>query len=293
MAAETPKLVRSNSPLSHPAFASRFPKAAEDGLDAFTRQNTPPGAEQPEAILSGPCHVNGWLNFAGPMKVDHVAQLREAVEVEDWGKAYAEGRATCHAQASWNASQERCSFLQMLCGVHGAKAVLEVGSFCGTAALSIALALPEDGTVVSLEFDPYFVEFSQRYRSQCPAGKKMKTMTGPALDSLAALAEEVKAGSRAPFDLAVIDADKSHMKEYFDFILSSGLVSERPVLCVDMTPCKGQIPLRYQRYGMADKVSPVDSGKESIVAFAKAIKESQEFIAHEVSGMVVVQRPRL
>jgi caffeoyl-CoA O-methyltransferase len=227
------------------------------------------------------------------VKVDHVELLREAVEVEDWGKAFAEGRAQCHAKASWNASRERCSFLQMLCGIHSAKAVLEIGSFCGTAALAIALALPEDGSVVSLEFDPYFVEFSQRYRSQCAAGKKIKTMTGPALDSLATLAEEVKSGSRAPFDIAVIDADKSHMKEYFDFVVETGLVTAHPVLCVDTTPFKGQIPLRYQRYGLADKASPVDSGEQHIVAFAKAIKGSQDFVAHEFGGMVVVQKPRL
>lgn len=256
------------------------------------RQTSNEKPTPPTEILAGPCAPTGWLNYAAPEKVDHVELLREAVEVEDWGKAYAEGRAQCHAKASWNASRERCSFLQMLVGVHDAKAVLEIGSFCGAAALSVALALPDDGTVVSLEFDPYFVEFSQRYRSQCPAGKKIKTMTGPALDSLAALADEVKNGGRAPFDLVVIDADKSHMKDYFDFILASGLVSARPIICVDTTPFKGQIPLRYQRYGMADKVSPVDSGEQHIVAFAKAIKESQDFIAHELGGMVVVQRPR-
>jgi predicted O-methyltransferase YrrM len=288
MAEEKPKLTRSNSPLSHPAFAQRFPKAAEEA-DAKAQPNP---ANVADRILSGPCALQGLLNYAAPMKVDHVSTLREAVEVEDWGKAFAEGRATCHAQASWSASPDRCSFYQMLCGVHGAKAVLEIGSFCGTAALAIALALPDNGSVVSLEFDPYFVEFGQRYTSQSEASRKMKTLTGPALDNLEALADEVKKGSRAPFDIAIIDADKSHMKDYFDFLFEKGLLTERPVVCVDTTPFKGQIPLRYQRFGMADKVTPPDSGEQNIIAFAKAIKEMPGLTASELGGMLVLQKGR-
>jgi caffeoyl-CoA O-methyltransferase len=221
-----------------------------------------------------------------------VALLREAVKDEDWGKAFAEGRTQCHAQASWSASPERCSLLQMLCGVHGAKRVLEIGSFCGAAALAIAEALPEDGTVVSLEFDRFFVEFGQHYRSRCPAGKKIDVLTGAALESLAILADDVKKGKCLPFDLVVIDADKSHMKTYFDFVFEHGLIIERPVVCVDTTPFKGQIPLRYQRFGMADKMTPVDSGEEHIRAFVKAIMKSEDMVAQQFGGMVVAQRPR-
>jgi predicted O-methyltransferase YrrM len=152
--------------------------------------------------------------------------------------------------------------------------------------------MPEDGSVVSLEYDPFFVEFGDRYRSKSLLGSKIKTMTGPAMDSLVTLAGEIKAGTRMPFEAAVIDADKSNMQAYFDFLLENGMVTERPLICVDSTPFKGQIPARYMRFGMADKIAPPDSGEQQIRDFAAHIKERADFVAHEFCGMIVLQRPR-
>lgn len=286
------------SPLLNPVFASKFPKAAAEVKQTSPRSLSPPplphdlsGAGAKDiAGLAGASAVSGWMNYAAPAKVDHVAVLREAVAVEDWGKAFSEGRALCHAKASWCASAERCSILQSLCVIHGARRVLEIGSFCGAAALALAEALPSDGTVVSLEFDPFFVEFGERYRSKSLVGSKIKTLTGPAIDNLAKVAEEIKEGKRDLFDYVIIDADKSNMQAYFNFLMESKMLTERPLIVVDATAFKGQIPMRYQKFGMADKVAPVDSGEQQIIAFSKAISESPEFVAHEFGGAIVITR---
>lgn len=300
---DKPEKTEKVSPFSNPVFAARFPKAAAEATSPKTSPKLSPALPPAMSLdalqgsdsvagIGGASAVSGWLNYAAPAKIDHVAVLREAVAVEDWGKAFAEGHALCHAKASWSASAERCSILQGLCTVHGAKRVLEIGSFCGAAALALAETIPADGSVTSLEFDPYFVEFGERYRQKSSHGSNVKTFTGPAIDNLALVAAEIKAGTRAQFDMVVVDADKSNMQAYFDFVLANDMLVKRPLICVDATPFKGQIPARYQKFGMTDKVTAIDSGEQQIGAFAKAIKESPDFIAHEFGGMIVVQRPR-
>jgi len=267
--------------LANPAFASRFPGAT-------VSPNMSPNMGPDQAPISGASAVSGWLHYAAPTKVDPLAELREAVAVEDWNRNFAEGKTQCNANANWCASPDRCNMLQSLCRMRGSIRVLEIGSFVGAAALALAEELPEEGEVVSLEFDAFFAEFGQHYRKKSAVGAKIKTIAGPAMESLATLAEEIKDQKRQPFDFVVIDADKSNMQGYFDFIWANAMLSSRPVVCVDMTPFKGQVPLRYARFGMQDQVD-TQSGEEQIDEFRQRVKTCQDYIVHEYGGMLVVQ----
>jgi len=221
-----------------------------------------------------------------------IEQLREAVAAEDWASSFAEGKTKFQAQAAWSASPERCNILQCLCAMNKASRVLEVGSFCGVAALAMAEAIPKDGEVIALELEPYFVEMGQKFRVKSEVGNKITTRVGSATESLAELASEAEAGKLKPFDFAVVDGDKTNIKSYFDLLWGApGLLAERAVVCVDTTPFKGQIPTRYMKAGLEDKWE-CSSGQEEIDALRKAVSESEDLKFHEFAGLLVVQRAK-
>jgi len=194
------------------------------------------------------------------------------------------------AEASWSAGPERCSMLQCLATMNKATRVLEVGSFCGAAALAMAESIPKNGEVVSLELEPFFVEFGQKFRSRSQAGSKISTVVGTATDSLKDLAGKAASGAVQPFDLIVIDGDKACMKEYFDLVWSSsGLLSSKGVVCLDTTPFKGQVPTRYVKFGQAERWEAC-SGEEEISSLRAAVASAPEFVSHEFGGLLVVQR---
>mmetsp|Transcript_53543 Transcript_53543/g.148857 ORF Transcript_53543/g.148857 Transcript_53543/m.148857 type:complete len:269 (-) Transcript_53543:54-860(-) len=228
--------------------------------------------------------------WSAPVAGSPLETLMVAVEAEDWARHFAEGNTKIQAQAAWSAGLERCSALQCLCRISAARSVLEVGSFCGVTALALAEILPENGEVLSLEHEAFFADFGRRYQQKSQHGHKINTVVGSAHESLDNVVQGVKTGSRTPFDLVVIDADKANMKAYFDIVTGTpGLLSDRAVVCVDTTPFKGQPPERYVKYGQTDHWEPV-SGEAEIDAFRASVFRSEAFSANEFGGLVVVQR---
>jgi caffeoyl-CoA O-methyltransferase len=59
-----------------------------------------------------------------------------------------------------------------------AKKVLEVGTFTGYAALACAEVLPEDGTVTTLEYDPFLEDMIKEFFSKSPHGNKITVRIG-------------------------------------------------------------------------------------------------------------------
>ena len=102
-------------------------------------------------------------------------------------------------------------FLKLLARLVGAKRILEIGTFAGYSALSMAEALPEDGELVTCEIDPEAIVFAKRYFELSPHGKKIALLEGAALDSLKSIS--------GPFDMAFIDADKENYSNYYEAIL--------------------------------------------------------------------------
>lgn len=230
--------------------------------------------------------------WSAPQVSSPLAELRAAVREEDWERNYEEGLTKINMRAEWSASLERCSMLQWLAKVNGACRVIEIGSFCGVGALALAEGLPADGEVQVLELDPFVVQFGRRFQLKSLNGSKIKSIVGPALPVLEGLACKAKAGHVKPFDLVVVDADKEGMKEYFDLLWSSpNLLSEGAVVCVDMTPFKGQPPTRYVKYGFPHRWQS-SSGQAEIDALRTAVHESPEFVAYEFGGLLVVQRKK-
>ena len=102
-------------------------------------------------------------------------------------------------------------FLKLMARLIGAKRILEIGTFAGYSALSMAEALPEDGELITCEIDPEAIVFAKRYFDLSPHGKKIALLEGAALDSLKSIS--------GPFDMAFIDADKENYSNYYEAIL--------------------------------------------------------------------------
>lgn len=113
----------------------------------------------------------------------------------------------------------------------GARRVLEVGTFTGYSALSMAMGLPEDGRVVTCDTSEAYTAIARRFWERSPHGEKITLHLGPALETLSSLA--------GPFDLAFIDADKTNYVRYWEAILP--LLRPRGLVVADNVLWSGRV----------------------------------------------------
>lgn len=122
-------------------------------------------------------------------------------------------------------------FLELLVYATGARRVLEIGTFTGYSALSMAAALPDDGRIDTLDVEPRHAEVAQRYFDRSPHGGKITLHLGPALETLERLA--------GPWDLVFVDADKANYHAYVEAVLPR--LSERGLIAIDNTLWSGRV----------------------------------------------------
>ena len=118
--------------------------------------------------------------------------------------------------ARMQVSPETGSFLQMLAGLLSAERALEVGVFTGYSALSLALALPDHGTLVACDRDAASMAVAQEFWAHAGVEGKVKPRLGPARETLEAL---LAAGEAGTYDLAFVDADKRSYRDYYELCL--------------------------------------------------------------------------
>ena len=108
--------------------------------------------------------------------------------------------------------------LHLLAQIQGASRILEIGTLGGYSTIWLARALPADGRLISLEYSPKHAEVATRNLARAGLDKVVEVRVGPALESLAGLADET-AENPAPFDLVFIDADKVNNPHYVEWAL--------------------------------------------------------------------------
>jgi predicted O-methyltransferase YrrM len=102
-------------------------------------------------------------------------------------------------------------FLGWLVRLSAAHNVLEIGTFTGYSSISMALALPDGGRIVSLDVNEETTAVARRYAEEAGVADKIDYRVGTAIELLE--------GLHGPFDLVFIDADKESYVDYYENVL--------------------------------------------------------------------------
>jgi len=116
-------------------------------------------------------------------------------------------------QAGMRIDPLEASLLGVLIRAIGARRVVEVGTFTGYSALSMARALPADGRLVACDVSEAYTSIARRYWAEAGVADRIDLRLGPALDTLDALLAD---GAEGTFDAAFIDADKESYEGYYE-----------------------------------------------------------------------------
>jgi len=140
-------------------------------------------------------------------------------------------------------SVSQAYFLQLFIKSNGIKNILEIGTFTGYSALSMALAITSDGIVTCLDINKETSEKAKSFFKKANLENKIKVILGPALNTLERLKKEKKI-----FDLIFIDANKENYKEYYD--LSINLIKKKGFILVDNVLWHGDVadPVKNDRF---------------------------------------------
>jgi caffeoyl-CoA O-methyltransferase len=122
-------------------------------------------------------------------------------------------------------------FLELLVFTTGASRVLEIGTFSGYSALSMAAGLAPGGHIDTCEVDEKHAEVARRYIARSPYADRITVHLGPALETIA--------GLEGTFDFVFIDADKENYLAYYEAVLPR--LSERGLIAADNTLWSGRV----------------------------------------------------
>jgi predicted O-methyltransferase YrrM len=123
---------------------------------------------------------------------------------------------------------EQAQFMQFLIRILNAKKVLELGTFTGYSALAMALALPDDGNIITCDINSMWTDIAQPFWQEAKQDKKIELRLAPALETLNELLES---GHGQSFDFIFIDADKTNYLHYYEFALK--LIKPKGIVAID------------------------------------------------------------
>ena len=128
----------------------------------------------------------------------------------------------------------QCHFLHLIIKTSKIKNVLEIGTFTGLSALSIAIALPHDGKLIALDKNKETNKVATNFFKKANQDKKIETIIKPALDSINDLKK-----SNSKFGMIFIDADKENYKNYYD--QSIELLNKDGLIIIDNVLWHGEV----------------------------------------------------
>ena len=128
----------------------------------------------------------------------------------------------------------QCHFLHLIIKTSKIKKILEIGTFTGLSALSMSLALPDDGKLIALDKNKETNKIALNFFNKANQEKKIQTIDKPALETLKDLKEQ-----KQKFDLVFIDADKENYKNYYDQSLD--LIDKNGLIIIDNVLWHGEV----------------------------------------------------
>ena len=132
-----------------------------------------------------------------------------------------------------NVAANQGKLLMLIAQMAGARRILEVGTLGGYSTIWLARALPADGRLVTLEYDPKHADLARRNLRRAGFGEKVEVIVGRAIDTLPKLQDQ------APLDLVFIDADKPSNPDYLAWALK--LTRPGSVIIVDNVVRAGRV----------------------------------------------------
>ena len=122
-------------------------------------------------------------------------------------------------------------FLGVLVRSTGAKRILEIGTFTGYSSISMALALPSDGRVITCDVNEETTAIARRYAAEAGVVDRIDYRLGPGLETIEQLDGE--------FDLIFIDADKPNYVNYYEATLPK--LARGGLMILDNTLWSGRV----------------------------------------------------
>jgi predicted O-methyltransferase YrrM len=118
-----------------------------------------------------------------------------------------------HRHAGMQISPDQGQFMALLVKLIGARRCIEIGTFTGYSALTVALALPTDGRLLACDVSDEYTRIGRPFWQQAGVVDRIELVLGPALQTLDA---RLAAGEAGQYDFAFIDADKTNYDGYYE-----------------------------------------------------------------------------
>jgi caffeoyl-CoA O-methyltransferase len=170
------------------------------------------------------------MSFIVESSVEEYAEAHSSPDGELFERLAAETREKSSAPQMMVGRVEG-QFLGSLVRSTGAKRILELGTFTGYSSISMALALPDGGRLITCDVDPETTEIARRYATEAGIVDRIDYRTGPALETIAQLDGE--------FDLVFIDADKPNYLNYYEATLPK--LAPNGLMILDNTLWSGRV----------------------------------------------------
>ena len=165
-----------------------------------------------------------------------------------------------HPQARMQISPEQGQFMALLIELMGAKKALEIGVFTGYSALTVAMALPEDGRLVACDISEKDCAIARPFWEKADVTHKIDLRIAPALETLDWL---LSSGEAETFDFSFIDADTRNYENYYEKSLQ--LVRPGGLIAIDNT----------RWYGRVDDPNEQDKRTQHIRDITKKVRGEQ------------------
>ena len=170
------------------------------------------------------------MSFIVPEDIERYAQAHTTQPSELLRRLTDETRETLRAPQMLTGTIEG-RFLEMLVAATGARRVLELGTYSGYSAISMAAALPPGGHIDTCEADEEHAAVARRYIDEAGYADRITIHMGPALETIERLEGE--------FDFVFIDADKVTYVAYYEALLPR--LAERGLMAIDNTLWSGRV----------------------------------------------------
>jgi caffeoyl-CoA O-methyltransferase len=211
------------------------------------------------------------MSFIVPEEIEQYAEAHTTAPTEVLHRLAEETKATLERPTMLTGTIEG-RLLELLVFGLGARRVLELGTYSGYSAISMAAALPPGGHIDTCEVDETHAAVAKRYIEEAGYSGRITIHLGPALETIARL--------EGDFDFVFIDADKVNYMAYYEALLPR--IANGGLMAIDNTLWSGRVLEAEQ-----------DESTKAIVELNDHIATDDRVVAVQLSvrdGVTLVRR---